>query len=78
MKTTDELEDCYEYIAEQATIEKVKLGDFLKLKDSETAPVWVRDEYCRFNKKYRIYKFEDINHDRYIKKGTKVYIGFTF
>jgi hypothetical protein len=59
------------------TIEKVKKGDYFKLKP-ESNIVYVRGDYNRFTKRYEAYKFEDINSFREFKKGKEVIIGFTF
>lgn len=44
---------------EKTTIQKLKKGDFFRLKGSESAPVWVRGEYIREAKRYSTYKFDD-------------------
>ncbi|MDC1809088.1 hypothetical protein POZ03_01270 [Bacteroides uniformis] len=62
----------------QKTIRELKKGEFFRLKDSDTAPVWVRDEYIPSLKKYSTYKFDDINHEHPLKGSIKVFIGFTF
>lgn len=59
-------------------IRELKQGEFFKLKDTESAPVWVRDEYDKSSRKYWIYKFDDVNHGREIKGTTVVYTAFTF
>lgn len=58
------------------TIEKVKNGELFKLPNKKT--VYVARGYNRFEKKYESYKYDDINHYRGFKKGTKVEINFTF
>ena len=60
------------------TIEKIKKGEFFRIKDSETAPVWVRGDYDRSSKSYSVYLFDDICHERFFKKGRIVFIDFTF
>lgn len=60
------------------TIRQLKKGEFFRLKDSETAPVWVRDEYIPSAKKFSTYKFDNVNHETLRKGETEVYIGFTF
>lgn len=60
------------------SIRKLKKGEFFRLKDSETAPVWVRDEYIPSEKKFSTHKNDDTNHERLFKGETKVYVGFTF
>lgn len=64
--------------AEITTIRQLKKGEFFRLKDSETAPVWVRGEYIPEAKKYSIHKFDDANHEMLRKATAQVYVGFTF
>lgn len=63
---------------EQIPISKLKKGEYFRLKDSETAPVWVRGEYIPEVKRYSTHKFDDTNHEM-LRKGTaQVYVGFIF
>lgn len=57
---------------------KVKKGEFFRLTDSESAPVWVRDDYDKSYKMYDVYKYDDVNHCKQMKGSRLVYIGFTF
>lgn len=61
-----------------STIRQLKKGEFFRLKDSETAPVWVRGDYVSSEKKFSTHKFDDINHETLRKGETEVYVGFTF
>lgn len=60
------------------SIRKLKKGGFFRLKDSDTAPVWVRGEYVPSEKKFSTYQYDDVNHERLCKGETEVYVGFTF
>lgn len=59
-------------------LKDLKKGDFFKLKDSETAPVWVRGEYVRSEKRYSTHQFNDTNHERLVPGKVDVITGFTF
>lgn len=59
-------------------LKDVKKGDYFRLTNSETAPVWVKSDYDRFTKTYEIYKFDDVCHCAYRKGSTYVYIDFEF
>lgn len=59
-------------------IKNLKVGDFFRLKDSETSPVWVRGEYDRSLKKYSTYKFDDVNHERFVSPDIEVFTEFEF
>lgn len=61
-----------------ATIRQLKKGEFFRLKDSETAPVWVRDEYVPSEKKFSTHKYNDVNHETLRSGDCVVYVGFTF
>lgn len=56
------------------SIRNLKKGDFLRLKDSDTAPVWVRGEYILSEKKFSIYQYDDVNRERLCKGETEVYV----
>ena len=62
----------------QTTIKQCKPGEYFRMTDSETAPVWVRGEYDRTSRKFECYKFDDANHTRELAGARVVFIGFTF
>lgn len=64
----------------KAKIKNLKQGEFFRLKDSETAPVWIRGEYDRLDgiNKYLCTKFDDISHGHHYKGDKEVYIVFEF
>lgn len=62
----------------KTTIAKIKKGEFFKLSNSETSPVWVRGDYVRSEKKFSCTKFDDINHENFFKGDKEVFIDFEF
>lgn len=60
------------------TIRSLKKGEFFRLADNDTAPVWVRGEYVRQAKKYSTHRFDDVNHERLLGGERVVYTEFTF
>lgn len=60
------------------TIRKLKKGEYFRLTNSDTAPVWVRGEYIREAKKYSTHRFDDVNHERLLRGDQLVFVGFTF
>lgn len=62
----------------QATIRSIPRGGYVKLKGTESAPVWVRGEYCKQEKKFELYKFDDVSHVIMKKPEALAFIGFTF
>lgn len=63
--------------SQQKKVRELKKGEFFRLKDSNTAPVWIRGEYFPSEKKYNIYKSDDVNHEALRKGNTMVFVGFT-
>lgn len=61
-----------------AAIKDLKRGEYFRLTDSDTAPVWVRGEYSREAKKYSTHRFDDVNHERLLRGDRVVWVGFTF
>lgn len=59
-------------------IKDLKPGELFRLKDSETAPVWVRGEYIRSEKRYSTTKFDDANHERLVPGKVEVSTDFTY
>lgn len=62
----------------QTTIKQVKKGQFFRLTESESAPVWVRGYYVPSERKYEAYKFDDTNHESFLKPDRNVYTDFEF
>lgn len=60
------------------SIRELKKGDFFRLRESDTAPVWVRGEYVPALNKFSTYKFDDMNHECPLNGNTQVFTGFTF
>lgn len=56
----------------------VKKGEYVRFKNTDSAPVWVRSEYLRSEKKYSFYKFDDVNQEKLVKGDKECFIGFTF
>ncbi|WP_419511282.1 hypothetical protein [Alistipes sp.] len=59
-------------------IKDLKRGEFFRITDSDTAPVWVRGKYSREAKKYSTHRFDDVNHERLLRGNQVVWVGFTF
>lgn len=59
-------------------LRKVKPGEFFRLASSDSAPVWVRGEYDRSERKYECSRFDDVNHWSYFQGSRLVYVGFDF
>lgn len=62
----------------QTILKNVKRGDFFRLTNSTTAPVWVRGEYNRSSKKFEAYKYYDVNYWNEFRGTRIVYVDFCF
>lgn len=58
----------------QIELRQVKRGDIFRLKDSETAPLWVREGYDRSSRKYDCCKYDNINHFSIINGKRLVFV----
>lgn len=54
-------------------LRKLGRGDLFRLAGNDDAPVWVRDEYDRSERKYLCYKYDDVNHWTYMRSMRGVY-----
>lgn len=63
---------------QRKTIGSLKKGEYYRLSEGDTAPVWVRGEYSREAKKYSTHRFDDVNHERLLRGNQLVWVGFTF
>lgn len=60
------------------TLASLKKGEYFKLKASDKAPVWIRDDYYRSEGKFGIFKADDVNHETLRKGQSVVFVGFTY
>lgn len=65
-------------VTQTQAIRVLKKGQYFRLTNSYTAPVWVRGEYSREAKKYSTHRFDDVNHERLLRGDKLVFVGFTF
>mgnify|MGYP004515512905 FL=1 len=62
----------------QTELRNVKHGEFFRLENSETAPVWVRGDYNRSSKKFECYKYYDVNYWNEFRGSRIVFVDFEF
>ena len=66
---------------ETKKLKDVKKGEFFRLKESDTAPAWVKTGgHIRKGgiTKYECQKYEDANHYNFFTFDKTVYVGFTY
>jgi hypothetical protein len=61
----------------QQTIETIKQGEFVKRSES-AAKTYIRGTYDASTKRYSLIDFDDSSREIFVKKGTALFIGFTF
>lgn len=49
----------------QVQLKTVKLGEYFKR--TEKGPVWIKGEYMRGDKTFSVFKFDDVNHESFLK-----------
>lgn len=59
-------------------VKAVKLGDFVRFVDSDSAPVWIRGEYERCSRTYSFIDYNNSCHERFAKGDRLVYVNFDF
>ena len=55
-------------------LRKVKEGDFFRITDNESAPLWVRGYYGRSERKFEVYKYDNVNHENFMRGNRAVYV----
>ena len=55
-------------------LRNVKEGDFFRLADNESAPLWVRGYYERSERKFEVYKYDNVNHESFMRGSRTVYV----
>ena len=60
----------------QVPLSGVKRGDYFRR--TKNGPEWVRGEYCAAEKKFSVRKFDDINHESFLKGSVLVWVDFEF
>lgn len=59
-------------------LRNVRRGEFFRLANSESAPVWVRDDYNRSTKKFEAHKYDNIGRFIECRGSRAVYVDFSF
>lgn len=67
-----------DFLRHTKSIRQIKKGEFFRLKNTDTAPVWIRGSYVPAEGKYETCKYEDVNHQRLMSGKTQVFTGFTY
>lgn len=60
-----------------AKVEDLKLGEYVKRK-ADAKKVYRRGEYDHATKRYALSDCDDICREVYVKRGTELFVGFTY
>lgn len=58
-------------------VEIIKQGDYIRRNES-TAKTYIRGSYDQSTKRYSLIDSEDTSREIFVKKGTLLFIGFTY
>lgn len=61
-------------IMKQTELRKVRQEEYFRFSNSESAPLWIRGEYDRSDKKFECYKYDNVNHWTEFKGTRLVYV----
>lgn len=54
-------------------VKDLRAGQMFKMVDNENAPTWIKGYYDRTTKKYECYKYDDTNHEQFLKGTREVF-----
>ena len=63
--------------AEAKPVESIKIGEFVRRKHDATK-TFRRGAYDPSSKRYSLIDCDDTNREVFVKKGTPLYVGFTY
>jgi len=58
-------------------VEKIKKGEFVRRKEN-AKKTYTRGEYNKSLKRFALEDWDDTSREVYVKKGTALFVGFTF
>lgn len=58
-------------------VEDIPQGEYVKRK-ADSKKVYRRDEYIRQEKRYALVDVDDVSRNVTVKKGTLLFVGFTY
>ncbi len=58
-------------------VEAIKRGEFVR-RNPEATKTYQRGEYDKATKRFSLVDCDDINREVFVKKGTKLVVGFTY
>jgi len=62
----------------KTTLKLCPSGEYIKLRNTDSAPIWIKGNYDRLTKTYSLLNVDDINREIFRKSNSTVFIGFTY
>ena len=69
------------YLNNELTIKTLKKGEmfaFTEIDNIKSSQIWVKDDYCRQDNKYIVYKWSNIGVSKLVDGSKKIFTSFTF
>jgi hypothetical protein len=63
---------------QKTTLKLCPSGEYIKLRNTDSAPIWIKGTYDKATKSYSLYRATDINAEIFRKFDSVVFIGFTY
>jgi hypothetical protein len=63
---------------QKTTLKLCPSGEYIKLRNTDSAPIWIKGNYDRLTKTYSLLNVDDINREIFRKSNSTVFIGFTY
>lgn len=64
-------------VEQLVAVESIKRGEFVRRKPDATK-TYTRGEYDASSKRYSLVDCDDANREVWVKKGTKLFVGFSY
>lgn len=62
---------------QMAAVETIKRGEFVRRK-SDAVKTYTRGDYCKSTKRYSLNDCDDANREVWVKRGTLLFVGFSY
>jgi hypothetical protein len=63
---------------QQTTLKLCPSGEYVKLRNTDSAPIWIKGGYDWLTNTYSLSSVDDINREIFRQSDSIVFIGFTY
>ena len=67
----------HSHVEQLAAVETIKRGEFVRRKEG-ASKTYQRGEYDKTTKRFSLTDCDDANREIFVKKGTKLFVGFSY